>query len=133
VLYCSIHADPDQEYPYFWGSADENGAGPGTGYNLNYPLPLGTGDAAYLDTLDRCLAQVKAFQPESLVVSTGFDIVTGDPAGGFNLSKDCLEEIARRIARLTHAGLPTILILEGGYLLDSLGVNAVSFLSQFQA
>jgi acetoin utilization deacetylase AcuC-like enzyme len=29
VLYCSLHVHPDADYPYYWGEADELGAGPG--------------------------------------------------------------------------------------------------------
>src|SRR3546814_1828879 len=38
VLFVSLHADPREEYPYFLGYADETGAGPGEGCNLNLPL-----------------------------------------------------------------------------------------------
>ena len=41
VRYVSIHADPDRQYPYFLGCADETGEGEGTGENLNIPLPAG--------------------------------------------------------------------------------------------
>ena len=39
VRYVSIHADPDSDYPYFLGRADETGEGDGAGENLNIPLP----------------------------------------------------------------------------------------------
>ena len=42
VLTISIHADPNFYYPYFWGHAQETGAGKGQGFNLNLPLPLGS-------------------------------------------------------------------------------------------
>ena len=59
VLYCSLHADPDQEYPYFWGAADEQGEGAGLGYNYNYPLPLGCDEALYLQTLEQALQRIR--------------------------------------------------------------------------
>ena len=43
VRYVSIHADPDGDYPYFLGRADETGEGDGAGENLNIPL-RGRGD-----------------------------------------------------------------------------------------
>jgi acetoin utilization deacetylase AcuC-like enzyme len=131
-LYCSIHAHPDLDYPYFWGGAEERGAGPGFGMNHNFPLPKGTGDSAYLETLETAIAQVQRFQPEFFLVSLGFDILQGDPAGGFDLSLPGLGEIARRISRLTHRGIPTILVQEGGYNLGNLGEYAVTFLQHFQ-
>ena len=39
VLYGSIHADPNLDYPFFWGGCGERGEGPGEGYNRNWPLP----------------------------------------------------------------------------------------------
>ena len=46
VLYVSLHAHPDREYPYFLGWPDETGEGPGEGANLNIPLPAGTDERA---------------------------------------------------------------------------------------
>src|SRR5262249_32596748 len=39
VLFASIHGDPVTEYPFYWGHADERGAGAGEGATLNVPLP----------------------------------------------------------------------------------------------
>ncbi len=128
VLYCSLHADPDEAYPYYWGAADERGAGPGEGYNHNWPLPRGTDDARYLNALETALATIRAFAPAYLVVSAGLDIVAGDEVGGFNVTTAGLYEIGRRIAGLN---LPTVIVQEGGYLLDRLGDNAVAFLRAF--
>jgi acetoin utilization deacetylase AcuC-like enzyme len=128
VLFCSLHAHPDEDYPYYWGCADEIGEGPGQGYNRNWPLPQGMGDAQYLAVLDEALAAVSDFMPRYLVVSAGFDTVAEDPVGGFNLTSDGLREVGRRIAALD---LPTIVVQEGGYLLDRLGESAVAFLGAF--
>jgi acetoin utilization deacetylase AcuC-like enzyme len=68
VLYCSIHADPDDEYPYYWGAADEYGEGLGLGFNRNWPLPLGADDATYLSALAEALAAIREFEPRYLVV-----------------------------------------------------------------
>ncbi|HLF28518.1 MAG TPA: histone deacetylase family protein [Anaerolineae bacterium] len=130
VLYGSIHADPDAEYPYYWGAADEHGEGSGRGFNRNWPLPIGTDDENYLRTLDEALMAIGDYGPRYLVVSAGFDIVSGDPLGGFNITLDGLREIGRRIAALTQR-VPTLIVQEGGYLLEQLGENAVAFLSAF--
>lgn len=133
VLYCSLHADPDQEYPYFWGSADERGEGAGLGYNCNYPLPLGCDDDLYLQTLEQALARIQEFQPRYLVVSLGLDIIQGDEVGGFKITPGGVAEIGRRIAELRRdeGPLPTVIIQEGGYLLSELGELVVRFLRQF--
>ncbi len=55
VLTISIHADPNFEYPHFWGYADETGTGAGYGFHKNLPLAKGTDDARYLSALDEAL------------------------------------------------------------------------------
>lgn len=129
TFYCSLHADPDVEYPYFWGGADEIGAGAGTGTNLNLPLPIGTTDPEYLTALDQALEQIVAFAPRYLLVSLGLDIAAGDPVGGFQISLAGMQEIGQRIAGL---GFPTIIVQEGGYDLDKMGSYAVAFLGNFK-
>jgi acetoin utilization deacetylase AcuC-like enzyme len=128
VLYGSLHADPDRAYPYYWGYANERGAGPGEGTNYNWPLPRGTGDADYLATLDQALATIRRFKPRFCVVSVGYDTAVGDAVGGFNITTDGFRAIGEHIAGL---GLPTLLVQEGGYRLDTLGENAVAFLKAF--
>ena len=39
MLFVSLHADPEWEYPLFWGRADETGGSDGLGTSLNLPLP----------------------------------------------------------------------------------------------
>jgi len=131
VLYCSLHAHPDDDYPYYWGEAGERGEGPGEGLNRNWPLPQGVGDAGYLAVLDEALAVIRQFDPGALVVSAGFDIAAGDPAGGFNVTAGGLGKIGRRIAGLRREGVPTVVVQEGGYRLETLEEDALAFLSGF--
>jgi acetoin utilization deacetylase AcuC-like enzyme len=128
VLFCSLHAHPDQEYPYYWGDVDEQGTGPGRGTNFNWPLPLRTGDAAFLDALQEALDAIQVYAPDFLVVSVGFDTAHGDPEGGFCLSDNGLATAGQCIAGLR---LPTVLVQEGGYQLDRLGEYALAFMQPF--
>jgi len=128
ILYCSLHADPDEDYPYFWGSASERGEGPGEGYNRNWPLPQKINDEDYLNTLDEALETISRFAPSYLVVSLGLDIGDGDPVGGFSISLEGFSQISQTIAVLN---IPTLIVQEGGYLLDTLGQNATAFLQHF--
>jgi acetoin utilization deacetylase AcuC-like enzyme len=118
ILTCSIHADPDHEYPYYCGFAAETGAGPGDGCNMNLPLPPGADDAAYQTALGAALARVNAFAPDVLLLAAGFDTVTGDVHGGFRLTVGAFHAVGRAVAGL---GLPVVVIQEGGYLLPVLG------------
>jgi acetoin utilization deacetylase AcuC-like enzyme len=128
VLYCSLHADPAIEYPYFWGAAEERGEGAGKGFNHNWPLPPGTEDGPYLAALEDALVTIRAYRPKYLLLSAGFDITAGDPAGGFLVTRAGLSQIAERIADLN---LPTLILQEGGYHLSHLGEDAVTFLRPF--
>jgi len=128
VLYCSLHADPNYDYPYYWGFADERGMEEGEGLNCNWPLPRETSNAEYLRILDEALKGIHAYDPHFLVVSLGIDILEDDPVGGFLLSVEGLREIAKQVAGL---GLPTVLVQEGGYCLDRLGDGIIAFLDAF--
>jgi acetoin utilization deacetylase AcuC-like enzyme len=128
VLFCSLHAHPDQEYPYYWGDADEQGTGAGLGTSFNWPLPLGSDDAVYLDALQEAAATIREYAPDYLVVSAGLDTASGDPEGGFCLTGPGLAEVGRCIAALQ---VPTVIVQEGGYGLDQLGEHALAFLRPF--
>lgn len=129
VLTISLHADPQNFYPFFWGHAAERGESDGEGYNLNIPLPLGTGDAGWLSALQSALAAIRTFAPGALVVALGLDAYEGDPLRGLAITAPGFRQIGAVIAGL---GLPTVLIQEGGYLAPELGDNLVSFLKGFE-
>ena len=128
VLFLSIHADPDRDYPWFSGFADESGAGAGLGLNVNLPLPIGAGATLYLKTLDRALGEVERFEPAFLVISLGVDVCRDDPLGKFDLPVAAFEAIGRRLAR---ADLPTLLVQEGGYDLETIGPCVKNVLDGF--
>ena len=128
VLFVSLHGDPETEYPFYLGHADERGAGAGAGFNHNFPLPRGTDWARYAATLDTALAQIVDYAPQALVVSLGVDIFEGDPISQFRLGAGDFPRIGARIAAL---GLPTVLVQEGGYAVDAIGNNVVGVLAAF--
>lgn len=128
VLSISIHGDPNEEYPYFNGFEDETGAGPGLGLHRNFPLAPGADDQAYLQALSEALGLVRDFHPQTLVVSAGMDIYGEDPLGKIRISTPGIAEIGRQIAGL---GLPTVIVMEGGYNTEMLGLNMTSFLGAF--
>jgi acetoin utilization deacetylase AcuC-like enzyme len=128
VPFVSVHADPVTDYPFFWGHADERGEDEGEGANLNLPLPRGTGLDFYLPALDRGLERIAAYGPDLLVLSFGADTFEGDPISYFRLTTPDYGALARRIASL---GVPTLIVMEGGYAVDALGGNVAQFLSLF--
>jgi len=129
VLTISIHGDPKQFYPHFSGFAAETGEGAGEGFNLNLPLPVGTGWGAYLVALEAAVARVRDFGADTLVVPLGIDTYMDDPAGGFRLQG---ADYVRMGAVLGRLKLPTVLTLEGGYRLDTVGPAVGDFLTGFQ-
>jgi len=129
VLTVSIHADPANYYPYFWGHAHETGAGAGKGFNLNLPQPLGSPDAPWLAAGDKALARIAEFASTALVVALGLDASESDPLQGLKVTGAGFHAMARKIAGLN---LPTVLVQEGGYLSDDLGRNLVQFLAGFE-
>ncbi|MFW5969842.1 MAG: histone deacetylase family protein [Halofilum sp. (in: g-proteobacteria)] len=129
VLFLSIHADPADEFPHFLGYADETGAGAGAGANANWPLPLGTGRDAWMEALDQACRRIERFGPDALVVSLGVDTFHGDPISRFTLDSADFGPIGARIARL---GLPTLFVMEGGYAVEEIGINAVGVLTGFE-
>jgi acetoin utilization deacetylase AcuC-like enzyme len=128
VLFVSLHADPRTDYPFFWGHADEVGEGAGEGATLNLPLPQGTDLGTYLPALEQALARIAAFGADLLVLSFGADTYAGDPISHFRLVTADYAVVAGRIAAL---GLPSLVVMEGGYAVDALGANVASFLEGF--
>jgi acetoin utilization deacetylase AcuC-like enzyme len=128
VLTVSIHADPAFEYPRYAGFANETGVGAGTGFHRNFPLPAGTDQPRYLKALAEALELINRFKPKYLVVSAGMDIYKDEPLGSFQLTQDDIYQIGQRIAA---SGLPTLIVMEGGYHISSLGDNFVAFLEPF--
>jgi len=126
VLYGSLHGDPSAIYPYFSGHASERGGGAGEGLTLNLPLPPETDGDAYLGALEEGLAAIRAFEPDApVVLSLGLDTYHADPICNLALETSDYARIGNAVASL---GMPVVAILEGGYAIEALGANAVSFL-----
>ena len=126
VLFVSIHADPADEYPFFSGFADERGGAQALRANLNLPLPKGCDDQTYLHALDQALGAIRAFQPNWLVLSAGYDTCQTDPSTFFNLSDEVYFEIGKRIGAMN---LPTVIVHEGGYAIEHNGLLSARLLS----
>ena len=124
VLTVSIHGHPNYAYPYFSGFTDEIGEGFGRGCNRNFPLPENAGEESYLSTLDRALDVTARFKPTFVIISLGYDTMTGDPTGSFALSTRTLQTIGTRLASLHR---PLLIVQEGGYSLRNLRRGSTAF------
>jgi len=130
VFFASIHGDPSEFYPYYWGYPVQTGSGDGEGTTLNLPFPLGSGDIPYLEALEKALKGVSAFAPEALVLSLGTDAFVDDPHGMHNVGHNAFMTAARMISDLR---LPTVIVQEGGYPFPGLGDLVGDFLEAFRS
>jgi acetoin utilization deacetylase AcuC-like enzyme len=129
VLFTSIHGHPEAEFPFFLGYADEHGEGEGAGFNFNYPLPAGSGWQAWSAALEQACAEIECYAADIIVVSLGVDTFKDDPISQFKLDSPDYLTMGARIARL---GKPTLFVMEGGYAVEEIGINAVNVLEGFE-
>ena len=129
VLFASLHGEPNDAFPYFLGYRDETGTGLGAGYNVNYPMARGTGFDQWRRCLVEALDRVTAFQAQAVVISLGLDTFESDPISFFRLTSPDFFTYGSDLATLD---LPTIFVLEGGYSIAELGLNAVNVLQGFE-
>jgi acetoin utilization deacetylase AcuC-like enzyme len=121
VLVVSLH-----QWPFWPGTG-----GPGTSdaYTLNVPLAAGSGDTEYAQAFIEIVEPaVRAFAPDVVLVSAGFDAHREDPLGEMEVTVEGFRELARRTAAL---GPKTVAILEGGYNLDTLPTLVAAALGGF--
>jgi acetoin utilization deacetylase AcuC-like enzyme len=128
VLTVSTHADPTNYYPFYTGYAHERGVGPGSDLNLNLPLPHGATNAVFLQAMDQGCATLRAFAPQALVLSLGFDSYQDDPISVLKLDLAAYRDIGQRVGALQ---LPTVIVQEGGYLVEAIGPALDNFLQGF--
>ncbi len=125
VLFVSTHEDPRTCYPGT-GFANEQGAGQGTGYTMNVPLPAGTEDEEYLHQFQTLvLPALEQYQPQFVLVSAGFDAHRDDPLASLKLTERSYREVSRSLLEVAdrHAGGRLVSLLEGGYDLGALSTS----------
>jgi acetoin utilization deacetylase AcuC-like enzyme len=74
------------------------------------------------------MKEAKAFRPDLVLISAGFDSRLGDPLGQFRLTDPDFRDLTSVMMEIadTHAGGRLVSLLEGGYSLAGLaaGVSA---------
>lgn len=127
VLYFSTH-----QYPHYPGTGwlNEVGRGEGIGYNINVPLPAGTGDAGFIAAFEEILVpSALEFKPDIVLVSAGFDACADDGLAQMRMSAEgfsVLASIVKSIAKESGAGFAAV--LEGGYDLKLLAQSVAAVL-----
>ncbi len=116
VLTISIHQDG--AFPPASGAISEIGDGPGKGYNLNIPLPAGSGVGAYLGAFERVIVPaLRRFAPEFIIVPCGFDAGCFDPMARMMLGSECFRAMTRMVQSVAEELCAGRLVMchEGGY------------------
>ncbi len=117
--FISMHQSP------WWpgsGAASERGAG----NVFNIPQAAGLAPTVYLEALwDGIAAATDDWLPEIVLVSAGYDGMSGDPLGGFTLEPEHYAEWTRRL-RERFPRAPIAMVMEGGYAPERLAAGVLA-------
>lgn len=128
VFYLSLH-----QYPHYpgTGAASERGLGEGEGATLNAPMAAGSGDAAWLATLEGDFTRaIDEFKPQLILVSAGFDAHVEDPLSSTRVTETGYARMTGIVKdwAARHASGRVVSLLEGGYNYDALARSVESHL-----
>jgi acetoin utilization deacetylase AcuC-like enzyme len=131
VLYFSTH-----QYPHYPGTGwlDETGKGDGKGYNINVPLPAGTGDSGFIAAFEEMLVPVAhKFHPDIVLISAGQDACNQDGLAQMEMSVEGFSVLASIVLSIAgeNCGWKVAAVLEGGYDLDLLPRSVAAVLDVF--
>jgi acetoin utilization deacetylase AcuC-like enzyme len=129
ALTLSLHQD--RCFPADTGGVDDIGDGAGRGYNLNVPLPPGSGTGAYLEALRRVvLPALERFQPQLIFVASGFDGGAYDPMGRQMLTSACFRTFTEALVDFAarHCDGRLLCTHEGGYHAPTVPFHALAVL-----
>ena len=126
VFFLSLH-----QYPHYpgTGAAHETGRGRGEGFTLNVPLAARTPRDQYLKVFEKALsAAVARAEADFILVSSGFDVLAGDPLGGQLLEPEDLHRTTRMVMSAADRCCEgrVVVFLEGGYDPVRLGEGCVA-------
>ncbi len=116
----AVHFVSHHRSPFYPGSGAmvETGAGEGLGATTNLPTRLTTPARDQVARLEDTLhAVARAFRPQWVLVSAGFDAYAGDPLGGLGWEAEHFHAVGRCLGTLARegAGRRLVSFLEGGY------------------
>jgi acetoin utilization deacetylase AcuC-like enzyme len=117
VLYLSVH-----QHPFYPGTGDpaNTGQGAGEGTTVNVAVPEGTAGDAYRMIWDRLTIPVlEQFQPDWVLVSSGYDAHADDPLAELRLESADYGWMAASIAEAISPSR-VLVFLEGGYHLPAI-------------
>jgi acetoin utilization deacetylase AcuC-like enzyme len=119
VLVGSVHVDPGAGwFPHFLGFEGERGTGAAEGANRNVCLAPGSGDEPWVAAVAGLADWVRSLGAQALVVALGVDAAAGDPESPLDVTAAGFRAAGRALGALR---LPTVIVQEGGYDLDTIG------------
>lgn len=128
VFYLSLHQHP--HYPGT-GLPEETGSGKGKGTTLNVPLSPGTPREEYRGRFMDALEEAESrCSPDFIFVSSGFDVLAGDPLGGQEVEPEDLFDLTLAVMGVAERRSRgrVLVVLEGGYVPDRVGAGTVAVL-----
>ena len=109
------------------GARNETGEGDGAGKIINCPLPAGSGHSEIVGAFrDLLLPAAKAFHPDLVMISAGFDSRINDPLGHFLLTDADFRKLTALLLDVAEncCNGRLVSVLEGGYNLEGLALAA---------
>ena len=132
VLFVSIH-----EWPLYpgTGAASDVGSGAGRGFTVNLPVAAGSGDDGLLTARRGVVSeQARAFEPQLVLLSAGFDAHAEDPLADCRVSDAGFSALAASVPALCdELGAPLGAVLEGGYELGALARSVAATMQALAA
>jgi len=116
VLFVSIHQDSN--YPLDSGTIQEIGSGNGKGTTINVPLPPGSGTGSYDYAFQTVIIPaLKRFNPDFILVSSGFDASYADPLSAMMLSSSDFRNFTKYLVNVAEDCCEGRIVFahEGGY------------------
>ena len=122
VLFISSH-----QFPFYpgTGAVSEIGRGKGTGFTVNFPLEAGSTDADFEKIYAAAEKVLRAFNPQLILISAGFDAHDDDPLGGMRVTTAEFGRLTARIAAVADecCNGRVVAVTEGGYDLKALAAS----------
>src|SRR2546421_8437713 len=120
----SVHVDPRAGwFPHFLGFAHGLGS-------KNLPLAPGSGDGRWLDAVESLVAWARESSVQGLVISLGVDAAAGDAESPLEVTQEGYREAGELLGGLR---LPTVIVQEGGYDLETIGPLVLETLLGFES
>jgi acetoin utilization deacetylase AcuC-like enzyme len=132
VLYVSIHQAG--LFPGT-GASDDRGSGAGTGFTLNLPVPLGSGDEVFCGLVqERVLPLAQSYEPQLVLISAGYDAHAEDPLADCRMSELGYATMTASLRQVCdELDAPLGAVLEGGYALGALARSVAATLAELSA